>query len=198
MADPLGRHRFREFLETCQDSTGPLDSYLDLKAYQAQSEELHNSALAMNDLYFAGETPINTLALPARMRDQLVDSFVNISQAKASLDRPRRHLLRSLYNNQFQAFIKVSLSFRPCALHLPILFTNILAGFSTSWLSRLRVRFRFPLSKEELRFRLLYYVVRLGKYNMSKEEREGLGDCFCLTNPRQPDHPIVVSSIFIQ
>ncbi|KAK4701056.1 cysteine-dependent adenosine diphosphate thiazole synthase, partial [Phenoliferia sp. Uapishka_3] len=36
--------------------------------------------------------------------------------------------------------------------------------------------------------------VRLGKFNLSESEREGLGDCFCLTNPRLPDHPIVLAS----
>lgn len=37
-------------------------------------------------------------------------------------------------------------------------------------------------------------VVQLGKHNLTDSEQEGLGDCFCLTNPRLPDHPIVLVS----
>ncbi|KAG0150047.1 hypothetical protein CROQUDRAFT_652713 [Cronartium quercuum f. sp. fusiforme G11] len=36
--------------------------------------------------------------------------------------------------------------------------------------------------------------VRLGKFNLRDEDRNGLGDCFCLTNPRMRDHPIVLVS----
>ncbi|WAQ91901.1 hypothetical protein PtA15_15A294 [Puccinia triticina] len=37
-------------------------------------------------------------------------------------------------------------------------------------------------------------VVKLGKFNLNETDRDGLGDCFCLTNPRLRDHPIVLVS----
>ncbi|KAA1086767.1 hypothetical protein PGT21_011388 [Puccinia graminis f. sp. tritici] len=37
-------------------------------------------------------------------------------------------------------------------------------------------------------------VVKLGKFNLNESDRDGLGDCFCLTNPRLRDHPIVLVS----
>jgi hypothetical protein len=36
--------------------------------------------------------------------------------------------------------------------------------------------------------------VTLGKTNLASQESEGLGDTFVLTNPRLPDHPIVLVS----
>lgn len=36
--------------------------------------------------------------------------------------------------------------------------------------------------------------VKLGKHNLTAEDQEGLGDCFCLTDPRLADHPIVLVS----
>jgi hypothetical protein len=36
--------------------------------------------------------------------------------------------------------------------------------------------------------------VMLGKANLTAQESEGLGDTFVLTNPRLPDHPIVLVS----
>ncbi|KNE90441.1 hypothetical protein PSTG_16108 [Puccinia striiformis f. sp. tritici PST-78] len=37
-------------------------------------------------------------------------------------------------------------------------------------------------------------IVKLGKFNLNENDRDGLGDCFCLTNPRLRDHPIVLVS----
>jgi len=37
-------------------------------------------------------------------------------------------------------------------------------------------------------------TVKLGKFNLEENDRNGIGDCFCLTNPRMRDHPIVLVS----
>jgi hypothetical protein len=36
--------------------------------------------------------------------------------------------------------------------------------------------------------------VQLGRQTLTDADQEGLGDCFCLTNPRLPDHPVVLVS----
>lgn len=68
----------------------------------------------------------------------------------SSLGRTQNQLLESMYNDQFQRFVKHKI--------------------------------------------IQEAHVTLGKANLTSQESEGLGDTFVLTNPRLPDHPIVLVS----
>lgn len=91
--------------------------------------------------------------IPGPTFSHLFSSLRSLVAVDASpFDSAQGHLLRSLYDNEFQRFV------------------------------RNRV-------VETAR-------VRLGRFDLSAgdAEKDGLGDCFCLTNPRLRDHPIVLTS----
>ncbi|KAL8292443.1 hypothetical protein RQP46_001055 [Phenoliferia psychrophenolica] len=150
MDDPLGRSRFREWLKGTRDGTAAFDSWLDLRSFKQKAEELHAGSLAMLDVYLSQQAPASRLPIPHHMKHRMHDALLLVMKVDNSLEGPEAHLLASLYQNQFQTYIRHKL-------------------VDTA-------------------------SVRLGKFNLSDSDRAGLGDCFCLTNPRLPDHPIVLAS----
>lgn len=56
----------------------------------------------MSDLYLSSEVMSSRLPIPEHMKDRLLEAFSLVARIDASLDAPARHLLNSLYNNQFQ------------------------------------------------------------------------------------------------
>ncbi|KAL8290285.1 hypothetical protein RQP46_003224 [Phenoliferia psychrophenolica] len=133
MKEPLARHRFREFLESTAEGTTAFDAWLDIRAFKKETDELHVGSVAISDLYLTSDATASRLPVPDSMKDRLLEAFSLVAKIDVSLDAPARHLLGSLYNQQFQAFI---------------------------------------------RYKLVETAsVRLGKYNLSQREREGLGDC---------------------
>ncbi|KAM0746620.1 hypothetical protein T439DRAFT_384030 [Meredithblackwellia eburnea MCA 4105] len=109
MNDPLGRFRFREFLESTSEGTSTFDSWLDIRAFKRQTEELHIGSVALSDIYLASGISSSRLDVPVQMKDRMLAAFATVSSIDAALDPPARHLLKSLYGNQFQSFIKYKL-----------------------------------------------------------------------------------------
>ncbi|KAF7971769.1 hypothetical protein HWV62_19947 [Athelia sp. TMB] len=145
MMDPLGRHRFREFME----DPAELDLWTDTFQAARFVQDWKTNAEALHELYMTQDSE-NAVTLPQEVQRELMMSLRAIVTLDSSFDMTQRFLLHKMYNDQFQGFVK----------HKII---------------------------QEMQ-------VKLGKHNLSAEDQEGLGDCFCLTDPRLPDHPIVLVS----
>lgn len=147
--DPLGRHRFRNFLQA-EGAEELLDFYFDLSQYQQQSNNLKQSTEALYDLYVAEDSESH-IQLPDEFSDELYNSLRRAFDLKVSLNPMQEHIRQSLYKSQFQRFIRAMLI-------------------------------------EQNR-------VKLGVFaDDDNDEYSGLGDCFCLTNPRVAENPIVLVS----
>lgn len=61
-------------------------------------------SVAISDLYLSSESASSHLPIPDLMKDRLLEAFSCVAKIDASLDAPSRHLLSSLYGNQFQVW----------------------------------------------------------------------------------------------
>ncbi|KAJ7471103.1 hypothetical protein FB451DRAFT_1135399 [Mycena latifolia] len=149
LADPLARQRFREFLAV-DGSTAELDCWTDAQFLAQTVDQLQGDAAAFRDLYLAPAGSAHVELAPETRRE-LLGMLQRVLGVDASLGSTQHRLLESLYNDQFQRFVKHKL--------------------------------------------IQEAHVTLGTANLAAAEgREGLGDAFVLTNPRLPDHPIVLVS----
>ncbi|KAJ7107050.1 hypothetical protein C8R44DRAFT_885719 [Mycena epipterygia] len=148
LADPLARQRFREFLAV-DGATTELDFWTDTQFLTQSIDMLHANGAAFRDLYVSSSGPAH-VALPPESRRDLLVVLQRILAMDSSLGRTQNQLLESMYNDQFQRFVKHKI--------------------------------------------IQEAHVTLGKANLTSQESEGLGDTFVLTNPRLPDHPIVLVS----
>ncbi|KAJ7909065.1 hypothetical protein B0H13DRAFT_646451 [Mycena leptocephala] len=148
LADPLARQRFREFLAV-DDSTAALDFWTDAQFLAQSMEQLRATGLAFRDLYVSSSNEAH-VQLSYEVRRELLGVLQHVLAPNASLGSTQAQLLESMYNDQFQRFVK----------HKIIQEAHVM----------------------------------LGKANLTAQESEGLGDTFVLTNPRLPDHPIVLVS----
>ncbi|TDL16881.1 hypothetical protein BD410DRAFT_590344 [Rickenella mellea] len=146
--DPLGRHRFREYL-LAEGDTSELDLWFDSYNYTRLIEDVKMNGEAFRDIYLT-EGSDSFVSLPQEVRREVLAALRKLVNLDTSFESTQRHLLHKMYHHQFQRFVK----------HKLIQETQVM----------------------------------LGKHNLSTDEQEGLGDCFCLTNPRLPDHPIVLVS----
>ncbi|KAJ7221818.1 hypothetical protein B0H12DRAFT_1151590 [Mycena haematopus] len=148
LSDSLARQRFREFLAV-DGSTAELDFWTDAQFLTQSMKQLRASGLAFRDLYVSksGEAHV---PLSPEVRRELFGALQHVIGADASFSSTEAHLLESMYNDQFQRFVKHKI--------------------------------------------IQEAHVTLGKANLTSQESEGLGDTFVLTNPRLPDHPIVLVS----
>ncbi|KAJ6578144.1 hypothetical protein B0H19DRAFT_1338142 [Mycena capillaripes] len=148
LTDSLARQRFREFLAV-EGSTAELDFWTDAQFLAQSMEQLRTNGLAFRDLYVSdsGEAHV---PLSPEVRRELHRVLQYVFAADASLGSTQAHLLESMYNDQFQRFVKHKI--------------------------------------------IQEAHVTLGKPNLTSQQGEGLGDTFVLTNPRLPDHPIVLVS----
>lgn len=149
--DPLGRHRFRTFLDS-EEETGAemLDFYFDLNQYERQAQHLKETTEALHDLYLAedSESHVN---LKEQDSDELYTTLRRTFDMQVSLNPMQENIRQSLYKNQFQRFIRSMI--------------------------------------------VEQYRVKLGAFAEEDEDYTGLGDCFCLTNPRAgSENPIVLVS----
>ncbi|CAO1625071.1 unnamed protein product [Parajaminaea phylloscopi] len=152
LEDPLGRHRFRNFLDSQEGGGGAeiLDFYFDLGQYNRQATHLKETTEALHDLYLAEDSD-DHVPLPSEFGDRLYDTLRRTFDMQISLTPMQEHIRQSLYKNQFQRFIR-------------------------------------SMIVEQHR-------VKLGTFQDENEEYTGLGDCFCLTNPRAgSENPIVLVS----
>ena len=146
--DPLGRHRFREFLAQETGTENKLDMYFDLCQYVKSSEAIRQASEALHDVYLAEDSE-GHVALPDEAAEHLYTTIKSHFEVRASLGPVQQHLLHSLYKTEFQRFVKAQL--------------------------------------------VEHHKIRLGDFDMDGD-RNGLGDCYCLTNPRLRENPIVLVS----
>lgn len=150
LEDTLGKHRFRDFLSrTHCTSIAKLDMLTDISTYTKTLQQLKNSCEAIHDLYLAEDSPDYVQDMPSLVASELIESLRAAFHLPVSTEPVHSHLLKSLYQNEFQRFIKKQLV-------------------------------------EDTK-------VRLGKLDLG-DDQTGLGDCFCLTNPRLKENPIVLIS----
>ncbi|ORY91586.1 hypothetical protein BCR35DRAFT_70972 [Leucosporidium creatinivorum] len=144
MLDPLGRHRFREYLYMTNGDVASFDLWTDITAFKGLAAKVKTTAIALHDVLGLS---LNRGALSSELREDVLGSLRQGMIVGDSLDLPQQHLLQGLYNSAFHDFI------------------------------------RHKLIEEA--------SVRLGQVGLSGT---GLGDAFCLTNPRLRDHPITLVS----
>lgn len=149
LEDPLGRHRFRNFLAS-EGGEEMLDFYFDLSQYEQQTNNMKSTTEALHDLYLAQDADTQ-IELPSVYREDLYSQLRVAWEMQVTLSPVRENIRQSLYKDQFQRFVR-------------------------------------SLLIEQNR-------VRLGAFNDEDQEYTGLGDCFCLTNPRAgSENPIVLAS----
>ncbi|KAJ7030244.1 hypothetical protein C8F04DRAFT_734949 [Mycena alexandri] len=148
LSDPLARQRFREFL-SLDSSTAELDCYTDVQFLSQTIEQLGANGRAFRDLYISSSSDAHVKLAPD-VRRELLGVLQHVLAVDSSLGSTQNQLLESLYNDQFQRFVKHKI--------------------------------------------IQEAHVTLGKANLTSQQSEGLGDTFVLTNPRLPDHPIVLVS----
>ncbi|KAJ6489017.1 hypothetical protein C8R45DRAFT_1097350 [Mycena sanguinolenta] len=148
LSDSLARQRFREFLAV-DSSTAELDFWTDAQFLGQSMKQLRANSLAFRDLYVSNSGEAHVPVAP-EVRRELLGVLQHVSGADLSFNSTQAQLLETMYNDQFQRFVK----------HKIIQETH----------------------------------VTLGKANLLSQDSEGLGDTFVLTNPRLPDHPIVLVS----
>ncbi|KAJ7727615.1 hypothetical protein B0H16DRAFT_1331502 [Mycena metata] len=148
LSDPLARQRFREFLSV-DSSTAELDCYTDAQFLAHSIDQIRANGQAFRDLYMSSSSDA-AVKLTSDARRELLGVLQQVLAVDSSLGSTQNHLLESLYNDQFQRFVKHKI--------------------------------------------IQEAHVTLGKANLTSQESEGLGDTFVLTNPRLPDHPIVLVS----
>lgn len=117
--DPLGRHRFRDFLVTEGASTAELDMWFDVMYHEHLLEQIRSSAEAMQgvfgfslmkqslssavpELYLTAGSA-NSVRLPSSIQREMETSLRKAhTKPTVSLDSVQQHLLEDLYHNQFQ------------------------------------------------------------------------------------------------
>ncbi|KAI5475679.1 hypothetical protein MNV49_001054 [Pseudohyphozyma bogoriensis] len=105
LADSLGRHRFREYLQYVNGDVASLDLWCDLRAYRSMTDRVKTTALALHDIFSMG-TGHGRGALSTELREDVLSSLRQGVLVGDSLDLPQSALLASLYRNEFQSFVK--------------------------------------------------------------------------------------------
>ncbi|SCZ98371.1 BZ3500_MvSof-1268-A1-R1_Chr7-1g09114 [Microbotryum saponariae] len=152
LATPAGFAQFHNYLSRTGGATAAvyaLELWKDLDTLKSTTSRSAMAAKAIQEVHFAPENATLAPFAPSFARDT-GEQLTALSVVGLGLEKPSRHLLNTLYANEFHGFI---------------------------------------------RHRLLQHTrAQLSKYELTNDERSGLGDVFCLTNPRLPDAPIVLAS----
>ncbi|KAJ7189418.1 hypothetical protein GGX14DRAFT_609339 [Mycena pura] len=151
LADPLARQRFRQFL-MADGGASELDFWTDTQFIAQAMDELRSAGRAFRDLYVSGTGDAHVPLTPEARRE-LRAVLQQVLAADAGLSTTQSQLLDSMYNDQFQRYVKHQI--------------------------------------------IQEAHVALGRANLNAAGAhvgQGLGDTFVLTNPRLPDHPIVLAS----
>ncbi|SCV71020.1 BQ2448_3782 [Microbotryum intermedium] len=152
LATPAGFAQFHNYLSRAGGALAAvhaLELWKDLDTLKATTNRSALAAKAIQEVHFALENAAVAPFAPSFARDT-GEQLTALSVVGLGLEKPSRHLLNTLYANEFHGFI---------------------------------------------RHRLLQHTrAQLSKYELANDQRSGLGDVFCLTNPRLPDAPIVLAS----
>ncbi len=104
LRDEVGRFRFRKYLAESEGTEAKLDMIYDLDQYMTAVETLKSASEAIHDTYLNEATA--PLDLPAAPRSELFHSLQSTFALDASIAQARSHLAKSLYQNEFQSFVK--------------------------------------------------------------------------------------------
>ncbi|KAE8226306.1 hypothetical protein CF319_g1088 [Tilletia indica] len=108
LSDPLGRHRFREYLNTSEEGTKELDFVLDLGEHMRAIANLKQGSEALHHVYVGdAET---CAALPADVRTSLITSLRSTCALQHQLQGVHSHLIQTIFNSTFQRFIRASIT----------------------------------------------------------------------------------------
>ncbi|KAK0562159.1 hypothetical protein OC861_005462 [Tilletia horrida] len=110
MNDPLGRHRFREYLKATGDGNAQtLDFMLDLRQHMRAISDLKNASEAIHDVYVAEDSE-DHIELPRDLNRDLLGSLRSAFTIEDQLSGVHSHLVQTLFNSAFQHFIRASIT----------------------------------------------------------------------------------------
>ncbi|TIB68168.1 hypothetical protein E3Q17_03752 [Wallemia mellicola] len=109
LTDSLGRYRFRQFLETLSpDSVSKLDCWTDTTVYDKLVNQIRAGSEVLYQLYLSSSSP-NKVTIPPVHTENTFISLQKLSQTDSGLEPMQQHLLTSLYENEFQQFVRFKL-----------------------------------------------------------------------------------------
>ncbi|KAL7415026.1 hypothetical protein BDY24DRAFT_360264 [Mrakia frigida] len=104
LRDPLGRHRFRIYLRSV-GREALLDMWWDADVYQKLVKMVKTGALAMNDAYLTRGSPAEISGMPSQLSLEVMGNLQQ-TQIFSPFTKVQDHLLETLYQNDFQVFIR--------------------------------------------------------------------------------------------
>ncbi|KAK0520910.1 hypothetical protein OC834_006859, partial [Tilletia horrida] len=108
LEDRLGRHRFREYMNTHETSTKELDFVLDIDEHIRTIKNLRKGSEALHEVYVRdGDSRIE---LPPELGADLVQSLRATHGLQHQLEGVHSHLVQSIFNSAFQRFIRASIT----------------------------------------------------------------------------------------
>ena len=103
--DPLGRHRFREYLEQLNSSSiYKLDYWTDVDVFERLIQQLRSGSQALHDLYIAPSSSTK-VDMPPSYSEIVFHRLCYFNELDSGLMGSQANLLQSLYENEFQNFI---------------------------------------------------------------------------------------------
>jgi len=110
LADPLGLHRFREFLNStgATETSRDLDLMMDLREHIIATRNLRQGSEALHSVYV--RDPETRADLPDELGRALVNSLRSTFALQDQLDGVHSHLVQTLFNSAFQRFIQASIT----------------------------------------------------------------------------------------
>ncbi|CAD7068999.1 unnamed protein product [Tilletia caries] len=108
LSDPLGRHRFREYLNTFEDGATELDFALDVKEHVRSFQNLRQGSEALHSVYV--KDPESRVELPSDLDASLLGSLRTTFALQHQLDGVHSYLMQTLFNSAFQRFIQASIT----------------------------------------------------------------------------------------
>ncbi|TIA88042.1 hypothetical protein E3P81_03670 [Wallemia ichthyophaga] len=107
--DSLGRYRFRQFLETLSpDSVSKLDCWTDTAVYDKLVNQIKAGSEVLYELYLSSSSS-NKVTVPPVHTENTFHGLQKLSQTNSGLGPIQQHLLSSLYENEFQQFVRFKL-----------------------------------------------------------------------------------------
>lgn len=104
--DPLGRHRFREYLEQLNSSSiYKLDYWTDVDVFERLIQQLRSGSQALHDLYIAPSSSTK-VDMPPSYSEIVFHRLCYFNELDSGLMGSQANLLQSLYENEFQNFIR--------------------------------------------------------------------------------------------
>ncbi|TIC74004.1 hypothetical protein E3Q00_02362 [Wallemia mellicola] len=104
--DPLGRHRFREYLEQAGSSSiYKLDYWTDVDVFERIIGQLRAGSQALHDLYIAPSSTTK-VDMPPNQSEVVFHRLRYLNELDSGLFSSQANLLHSLYEVEFQNFIR--------------------------------------------------------------------------------------------